>query len=103
MYWSYASTLEDIFTDSSQDLFGFADDHTFYDSFTLEDAKMVIEDMQAKLKEVKEWMSANRLKMNDAKTEIIFFGTKQQLSKMEIQEVKVGDDVIKAISTRWLA
>ena len=31
--------------------------------------------------DIKAWMDSNRLKMNTAKTEFIYFGSKQQLQK----------------------
>ena len=44
--------------------------------------------------EVRKWMTANFLKLNDDKTELLFLGTPQNLSKLTIDSVKVGDSTI---------
>ena len=94
LYNMYASTLEDTFKDSPISILGYADDHAFHDSFKIENEKDVIKRIEQKLDEVKTWMSANRLKMNDGKTEIIFFGSKSNLSKVTTTEVRIGNDYI---------
>ena len=41
-------------------------------------------------------MNKNRLKLNDAKTEFVIFGTKQNLQKVKTTPIKVGDTYITA-------
>ena len=50
------------------------------------------------LNQVSAWMKANRLKLNESKTEFIQFGTKSQLSKISSHEINIGCDIIKASS-----
>ena len=52
--------------------------------------------MENKLDEVKQWMAANRLKMNYAKTEVIIIGTKNNLGKLENKSIRVGTDTIES-------
>ena len=65
-------------------LMGYADDHTAYSSFpatSRSQESYCMENLQACLEEVRTWMSENRLKMNDTKTEAILFGNEAQLKK----------------------
>ena len=47
--------------------------------------------------EIKEWMSNNYLKLNDAKTEFIVFGSTQQRRKVTIPSLNVGGTIIAAV------
>ena len=64
------------------------DDHTLYKSFILNQIKNAINDTESKLREIQNWMASNRLKMNSAKTEVIFFGKRRQLET--ISETKLS-------------
>ena len=44
-------------------------------------------------------MLTHKLKINDSKTEFLMIGTKQQLEKVNITEIKVGDSLIKPVSS----
>ena len=41
-------------------------------------------------------MDLNRLKMNDTKTEFIFFGSRQQLCKIDTTDINVNGAIIPA-------
>ena len=43
------------------------------------------------MSEVRSWMLANKLKLNDDKTEVIIISSRQLMSKINIPNVKVGD------------
>jgi hypothetical protein len=45
--------------------------------------------------EVRAWLVSQKLKFNDLKTEFLIIGTSQQLKKIEINSVRVGDVNIK--------
>ena len=47
---------------------------------------------------IKEWMDANRLKMNSTKTELILFGSAKQLQKCITNSINVSGDVVKKSS-----
>ena len=55
--------------------------------------------MEMCVSDVRKWMLANRLMINDSKTEVMLVGTRQQLSKVSVEGIRVGDDVITAVST----
>ena len=42
-------------------------------------------------------MQVNFLKLNESKTEFIIFGTRQQLSKVGMINIRIGDDVIQNV------
>ena len=47
-------------------------------------------------------MMTNKLKLNDDKTEVVLFGTRQQLEKLESNEefkIKIGCEIIKPVSS----
>ena len=45
--------------------------------------------------DIKEWMDANRLKMNSDKTEFILIGSKQQLQKKSTSEIVIYGQTIE--------
>ena len=47
--------------------------------------------------DVKDWMIANKLKMNDSKTEFMIIGSRQQLKKVEFDFIMVGDTSVKVV------
>ena len=85
-------------------LHGFANDHVLKStskakSHTAE--KCSVQTLERKAVEVKEWMDANSLKMNDSKTEFITFASKQMLKLCTTNHLNINDvsvprhDVIK--------
>ena len=48
--------------------------------------------------DVRKWMLANRLMINDLKTDVMLVGTRQQLSKVSVEGIRVGDEVITSVS-----
>jgi hypothetical protein len=77
---------------------GYADDTQLYLSFCPEspvcqnDAVKVVE---ACITEVRAWLVSQKLKFNDLKTDFLIIGTRQQLKKIEINSIRVGDVNIK--------
>lgn len=50
--------------------------------------------MQRCIDDLRQWMSMNRLKLNDEKTEFLLVGTGQQLAKLCVEPLAVGDHLI---------
>lgn len=44
--------------------------------------------------EISTWMTLNRLKLNQSKTQILPVGSWQQLSKVRVSSISIGDDII---------
>ena len=47
--------------------------------------------MQNCINDVKKWMLTDKLKLNDDKTEFILIETRQQLAKVSLSILRVGD------------
>ena len=47
--------------------------------------------------DIRAWMLSNRLLINDSKTEFIIIGLKQQMSKININEITVGESTIEPV------
>ena len=57
-------------------------------------ADVAVQNMEDCCREIKTWMSSNKLKLNDEKTEAILCGSKAQRVKVSIDAVCVGDSQI---------
>ena len=73
---------------------GYADDTQLYvsfrpDSFTAQD--QAIKAIENCITDVRAWLVSHRLMFNDSKTEFLIIGSWQQLSKVTIASIKVGD------------
>ena len=100
LFICYASTLNEIIP-KSLTLNGFADDHSIRKSFrpkapktnsssvtTDEDDTITI--MQNSMLDIKSWMDAMKLKLNETKTEFIYFGGKHQLAKTRRHTININ-------------
>ena len=87
----YASTLSKIVPDSLT-LNSFAEDHSIRRIFKPETSNTnkgnksppennIIAIMEKSMHDIKAWMEAVKLKLNEAKTEFIYFGSRKQVSK----------------------
>ena len=54
--------------------------------------------MQLCIKALRAWMIADKMKLNDDKTEFMLLGTQQQLSKVCIEKLFVGDVTVTPVS-----
>ena len=69
-------------------------DQQIYLSFKpvkLEDKENCIRRLEACIAKIREWMMANMLKLNDDKSELVIFGTKQQLAKIGEVSIAIGN------------
>jgi len=77
----------------------YADDFQVYLSFSpsccanVEQAVQVIQDSVA---DIKSWARQHSLMLNEGKTELLVLGTRQQLSKINIGHLRVGDAIVAA-------
>ena len=80
----------------------YADDTQLYLSFKPSDSATEAEAVSVIEKcicDVREWMRANMLMLNDVKTEFLLIGNRQQISKVTIQSIKVGESNVFPVST----
>ena len=81
----------------------YADDTQIYLSCAASDRQPAATRLLACVSEIESWMSSNRLKLNASKTEFIWIGTRQQLSKVEEEALMVcGQSVTPMVKVRDL-
>ncbi len=100
LFTEYASTLFSVIHNHLDNAHGYADDHQLYLSFSpnsIQNQENAVKCMETCLEDVKSWMLANKLKMNDGKTEFIIIGSRQQLDKIEFDSIKVGESIVKSV------
>ena len=77
-----------------------ADDQQTYLSFKPSkagDKENCIKRLETCIAEIREWMMANMLKLNDDKMELIIFGTRQQLAKLGKVSINIGSIQVKLV------
>ena len=105
LFICYASTLNEV-VPKSLTLNGFTDDHSMRKSFkpaipkgnrssihTDEDDTITI--MEKSMLDIKSWMDTVKLKLNESKTEFIYFGVRQQLAKTHRDTININGEIIK--------
>ena len=83
----YASSFFSIIEQHLPDAHGYADDHQLYLAFRPDSSisqESAVEAIQYCVKDVRQWMLSNELKINDSKTEFLLLGSRQQLEKVDI-------------------
>ena len=53
--------------------------------------------MERCVNEIRAWMLCDKLKINDGKTEFVIIGTRQQLSKVHVDSLAVGDAQVSPV------
>ena len=97
----YTSKLFKIIEHHLPDVHTYADDTQLYIYFNTASSieqSTAIEAMQNCITDIKQWMLQDRLKLNDGKTEFIIIGTRQQLSKVTIDTLQVGETATTLVS-----
>ena len=54
--------------------------------------------MENCIEDIRSWMLSDKLKLNDNKTEFLIIGTSQQLAKVDIGSIRVGDSDVSPVS-----
>ena len=55
--------------------------------------------MERCVNEIRAWMLCDKLKINDGKTEFVIIGTHQQLSKVHVDSLAVGDAHVSPVQS----
>jgi hypothetical protein len=98
----YTKPLGDILRKYGIDFHLFADDTQLYLTFkptdgkSLEEAKAILESC---ISEIRAWMACNFLKLNDNKTEFMLIGSQQQLAKIPLPKVTIGESIIVPVTS----
>ena len=75
----------------------YADDVQPYLSFksNTESSSSAVEAIQHCVEDIRSWMTNNKLKLNDEKTEFILLGRKRQLTDISVKDLSVGDSSVE--------
>ena len=94
LFLIYMLPLRHIVYSYNLDMHGYADDTQLYLTFTnLNDPDQVcceVSNIEQCLASIHAWMTDNKLKLNSSKTEIMLFGTKTSLAKVDIPHLQVA-------------
>lgn len=99
LYLLYTAELFDVIADCGLIAHSYADDTQVYLSGAAADVSGLVERFTRCIDRIHQWMRCNRLRLNADKTQIIWIGTRQQMSKMHITEVPVLSEEVKISST----
>ena len=72
----------------------YADDTQVHLSVPASESSVAARQFSECIEEIDGWMQSNRLKMNTDKTQLIWIGTRQQLSKVGINEIELRLDTV---------
>ena len=93
LFTIHTRSLLDVVQDYLPSVHCYADDTQLYVSFSPADVtghSAAITAIERCIQVIRNWMHENQLLLNEAKTEFLLIGTKQQLAKVNISHVKVG-------------
>ena len=108
LFVAYASTLDEIVDSTQLELNGFADDHSVRTAFKPskldhKDELETITIIEQSMLEIKSWMDQVHLKMNESKTEFIYFGWPSQLDKCIKTSININEEeIVRANITKYL-
>ena len=77
----------------------YADDTQLYVAFSPNqpgDDEAALKAMSNCIRDLGDWMVRDRLKLNEDKMEVVLIGTGQQLAKVNVTSIAVGDETIEA-------
>ena len=96
LFTVYTSPVRDIILKYNLNDHVYADDTQLYITFksSQEPADSCITTLEKCIQEIRSWMRRNFLKLNDEKTEFLLFGSRQQLSKVSLLFITIGDSQI---------
>ena len=102
LFTIYASKLFQILKPHLPSVHTYADATQLYLSFKPSDSSSAVEAVSAMQKcicDVRAWMREDQLMLNDDKTEFLIIGTRQQLSKVSIQSIKIGQTEVSPVAS----
>ena len=96
----YATKLFEVINKHIPSVHAYADDTQLYLSFKPDGASNqseAIKAMELCVNDVRNWMLTDKLKINDDKTEFMIIGNRQQLAKVDVDQLTVGDSNVSSV------
>lgn len=95
LFVMFLNELEDVVLRHQLKMHFYADNVQVYNSHQLDRLAEVESSLSSCIRDVENWLLRNKLKLNPSITELMFFGTKKQLSKYTFSSMKLGKNVIQ--------
>ena len=95
----YTADVEWIATQHGADLHTYADDTQLHTSCSTSDASTSAAVLLRSINDVDQWMSSNRLRLNDENTQFIWLGSSQMLTKTNKEPLRVSGVEILPLDT----
>jgi len=89
LYILYTTELKQVVTRHGMRLHKYTDDSQLYIHVTVSDTAVAVQCLAACFSEVNHWMRASRLRLNPAKTEVMWLGSYQQLKNIGITDIPI--------------
>ena len=102
LFTMYASKLFEVVKSHLPEVHAYADDTQIYLSFMPDSAageQDAIAALPDCITDIRSWMTADKLELNDDKTEFMIIGTRAQLDKVNVSEIVVGHAKVPAVTT----
>ena len=93
-YPVYTSPLFGIARNYNVNMHMYADDTQIYVSFDLTDTDSTVLNLERCMAEIREWMSQNHLKLNEAKTEMLMVGNPSVREKCDLSSLTIGTECV---------
>ena len=94
LFTMYMMPLGKIISDFELMSHFYADDSQIYKSCSHQNLYTLVDQFQRCFNEIKSWMNANKLMLNDSKTEVLFIGRPTILEKSNIDSINFGGSPI---------
>ena len=99
LFLLYMQPLFDIITPHSVNQHAFADDNQLYKDTTLKQLPSAMISMEHCILDIKNWMTINKLQLNDTKTECMLIRTSRISTDSFPSSLKVGDTDVELVSS----
>ena len=97
LFTLYTSPLFKLIKEHLPNIHCYADDTQLYLSFKPESQtseRSALGEMEACVSDIRDWFLANKLLINESKTEFQIIGTRQQLSKITLDGISIGNSEV---------
>ena len=90
LFTLYLAPMYDLMSQHHVDIHGYADDNQLLKAHIPSQFSTAKQEVEEAISDIRKWMLSNCLKINDGKTEVMVIGGRQQLQKVDYQDVTVG-------------
>ena len=94
LYVLYTADIAELVKSLGFGVHLYADDTQLYGSCFASDAGSLASSMLSAIADIQSWMSSNRLRLNQDKTQFTWLGTRQQLVKRDVSELANISDAL---------